>query len=613
MRKVLPLFALLLFIMACNESISYRNVELNEEIAEMLRETAMQIHNNPDAALLELNTMYNENRNYLTTLTKISIYLQMGNVHSIRGEFDLSDSFYLKAFRLAEKENDIANKVRSKISMGGNQHNQGNMQKNIDFYRQAQLILANHKEIDKYTKKDLSRYIYGNLGSAFAFIGNTNYARHYIQLTLDIARQMGNKRSEAGALESLAQILFMYGEYSQAEQLYRSALELAENIDDRVFLSVVLFNLAATMFTMNREDEALHYLERSQEVSQELGIPSLGRVNIYSYQGWLYFEKQEYANSLRMFYKSLELAREFGNSIYIASSYSAKGQVHSKIGNYNKALYYANKALEIAKREGAMNLLVWNYETISYTHARQGNVEQFSQAMALSHHYRDSIFTQQRFATIQEIQTRFQTEQKQQEIILQQKEIQTQRATNRFLILTCVFITILLIVLCIAHRKELRQQMQIIRQHEELSNYVRKGQQSPTEKTNGTTVPDDVSRELLAALDQLFESEKIYRNADLNIVDVANKLGSNRTYLSKVINLYHQKSFSDYVNYYRIEDAKKIFRAQNERKYTNYTNEYIAEKVGFGSPAQFYRAFKQIVGITSTEYKQTVREMKMKQ
>ena len=97
---------------------------------------------------------------------------------------------------------------------------------------------------------------------------------------------------------------------------------------------------------------------------------------------------------------------------------------------------------------------------------------------------------------------------------------------------------------------------------------------------------------------------------DVNIVDVANKLGSNRTYLSRVINLYHQKKISDYVNYYRIEEAKEMLKAQNGGKYNNYTNEYIAEKVGFGSPAQFYRAFKHIVGITSLEYKQIVREIR---
>ena len=43
---------------------------------------------------------------------------------------------------------------------------------------------------------------------------------------------------------------------------------------------------------------------------------------------------------------------------------------------------------------------------------------------------------------------------------------------------------------------------------------------------------------------------------------------------------------------------------------SNLTNESIAQMVGFGSPASFYKAFKQVVGVTSLEYKKAVRQMK---
>jgi AraC-like DNA-binding protein len=156
----------------------------------------------------------------------------------------------------------------------------------------------------------------------------------------------------------------------------------------------------------------------------------------------------------------------------------------------------------------------------------------------------------------------------------------------------------------------LQQQAHIIRQHEEQANHAVTERQQLAKKTDEATEPDRHSKKLLSALEQLFESEKIYRKPKLNINDVADKLGTNRTYLSKVINSYHQKNFSEYVNHYRIQDAKDIFKAQSEGNFTNYTNELIAEKVGFAGPAPFYRAFKHEVGITSMEYKKLIEQMK---
>ena len=126
-------------------------------------------------------------------------------------------------------------------------------------------------------------------------------------------------------------------------------------------------------------------------------------------------------------------------------------------------------------------------------------------------------------------------------------------------------------------------------------------------KTIETTEPDSGSEKLLNSLEQLFESEKIYRNSKLTINDVAGKLKTNRTRLSEVINSHCQKNFSEYVNHYRIQDAKRIFKAQNENNAPNHTIEQIAEEVGFGSPAPFYRAFKQAAGVTTSEYKKSLK------
>lgn len=98
-----------------------------------------------------------------------------------------------------------------------------------------------------------------------------------------------------------------------------------------------------------------------------------------------------------------------------------------------------------------------------------------------------------------------------------------------------------------------------------------------------------MKRELI----QLFDIDKIYKNPDLRITSVSGLLKTNRTYISKLINEEFHMNFNEFVNKYRIEEAKKWMEDTDR---DSYTLEYIAEKSGFGSVNSFTRVFKTIVG-----------------
>ena len=117
------------------------------------------------------------------------------------------------------------------------------------------------------------------------------------------------------------------------------------------------------------------------------------------------------------------------------------------------------------------------------------------------------------------------------------------------------------------------------------------------EITNGQ--PDILKNQLV----QLFEEDKIYKNSDLRITLVSETLKTNRTYISKLINAEFKKNFNEFVNEYRIEEAKKLLLDKSQNLYTI---EHIAEKSGFGSVNSFTRVFKEIVGMPPGKYKELV-------
>ncbi|WP_319591821.1 helix-turn-helix transcriptional regulator [uncultured Draconibacterium sp.] len=114
---------------------------------------------------------------------------------------------------------------------------------------------------------------------------------------------------------------------------------------------------------------------------------------------------------------------------------------------------------------------------------------------------------------------------------------------------------------------------------------------------NVSSSNDDLKARLL----NLFQSEKIYQLNDLRISTVCKALHTNRTYISKLINDEFRMNFNEFVNKYRVEEAKQLLRSKVNNKYTM---EYIAQQAGFGSVASFSRVFKEIEGTTPGNFRE---------
>lgn len=117
------------------------------------------------------------------------------------------------------------------------------------------------------------------------------------------------------------------------------------------------------------------------------------------------------------------------------------------------------------------------------------------------------------------------------------------------------------------------------------------------------TVSSDTALALANTLEKLFLKKKLFLDTNLNIQMLA-ELCNTRVYiLSAFINKHYNKSFYDYINYYRIEEAKKLL---TDPEYNKYSIDTIANKSGYGSRSVFYAAFKKNTGTTPGEYLKTI-------
>lgn len=97
----------------------------------------------------------------------------------------------------------------------------------------------------------------------------------------------------------------------------------------------------------------------------------------------------------------------------------------------------------------------------------------------------------------------------------------------------------------------------------------------------------------------LMEQKEVFTNAKLSLSDLAQALGTNTNYVSRLLNEGLKTSFADFVNAYRI---KYFIRILKEDKNQSKTFLYHAYNSGFNSKSAFNRAFKKYTGKTPSEY-----------
>lgn len=126
----------------------------------------------------------------------------------------------------------------------------------------------------------------------------------------------------------------------------------------------------------------------------------------------------------------------------------------------------------------------------------------------------------------------------------------------------------------------------------------------PKYQKSGLT--NSFSIELKDQLLRLFIEDKIYKQSDISLTILAQKLGTTRHNVSQVINEHFELNFFHLVNKYRIEEAKEIFKNDPER---NLNIIDVAYDVGFNNKVTFNKAFKAETNMTPSSYVKSLHSL----
>lgn len=132
-----------------------------------------------------------------------------------------------------------------------------------------------------------------------------------------------------------------------------------------------------------------------------------------------------------------------------------------------------------------------------------------------------------------------------------------------------------------------------------------------SEKTDSEAAPSDKKKyeksgltpEAAEALHQrlqhLMNTEQLYRESELSLTDLAERLNTHPNYLSQIVNEKEGKNFYDYINSMRVEAFLRMTADPKSRQFTLLA---LALECGFNSKSAFNRYFKKATGQAPSEY-----------
>jgi AraC-like DNA-binding protein len=122
----------------------------------------------------------------------------------------------------------------------------------------------------------------------------------------------------------------------------------------------------------------------------------------------------------------------------------------------------------------------------------------------------------------------------------------------------------------------------------------------PAKKYNNSSLPEEEAARISTALEELMTATRPYLDAEITIDKLAKMVSSNRHHLSQVLNQKLGLSFYDYINSYRVNEARNML---TDPAFADHKIASIAYDAGFNSLSAFNDVFKKLTGQTPSQFR----------
>jgi tetratricopeptide (TPR) repeat protein len=321
-------------------------------------------------------------------------------------------------------------------------------------------------------KRGLAK-LYNNIGIAYAEQSIYDKALENHLASLRIKEEMQDKKGMAQSYLNMGIIYADQNAFDKAREYFLRSLKLSQEIGSNEFTGNVYNCLGVVAEKEKNYPAALKNYEEALRIKKQTNDQQ-GIAYAYSNMGNIYMMQKDFDRSLQSYMLALQIEEATGDDYAAATAYQNLGSLNREKGNFAEAARYFAKGLQLAKKSGSKKAELDVYVELASTYAKAGDFRNAYTSFEKSAHLKDTIFDEDRSKQMTEMSTKYETDKKEKEILLQKARLEKSDAESKkqrlfLLLLIAVAVAVAIIAIVIFRSlKVVKKQKSVIEKQKAL-------------------------------------------------------------------------------------------------------------------------------------------------
>lgn len=238
------------------------------------------------------------------------------------------------------------------------------------------------------------------------------------------------------------------------------------------WMALYLYNNMAVCYgELNRLDSAQYFVEKGIQAS-ELNHDYQSLANGHFILGTIYANAGRNDLAIGQYEQAKPYREKVGNPFFIVSDLYTLASLYQKTGNYSKGVQTGLEALRVAENHHLLLKFENTYQVLAMNYEGLHDFKKSSQYYQLWAAAKDSVYKNAGTQAIADMETKYETEKKEQQIALQTATISAQKANiqrNYIFIAGLVIVVVLVVVILFLIRSRLKRRQEVLRKEYDLS------------------------------------------------------------------------------------------------------------------------------------------------
>lgn len=294
-----------------------------------------------------------------------------------------------------------------------------------------------HKALTLHFGKNISSYtglVYNDLGYMFGVQGEFEKQAMWLLKAIRVYEEVQDLSGLATATSNLASVYSSLGNRTKALSYTMEAIAMREKVGDIAGLATSYGNLSLLYRQVNSIDSAIKYQEIATKYAEKTGVKAK-LIPGYDNLSVLMNMQKKKAEALEYIKKSIVLCREIDDKLGLANKTRWAALLCGDLKDTTAALAYLRESYDLSVQLN--NKTLWRdfYGSKSAYYKNQGDFKNAYEEIRKYYAYRDSLVNETTQTNIAELQTKYETEKKDQSIAalnaeqkIRQLELEKQKA-----------------------------------------------------------------------------------------------------------------------------------------------------------------------------------------